>query len=104
MKLTERQIQILDFCEKPKLAKEIAKFLDLQVGSIYKYMNALVKSEYLNTMIDEDKKIVTKLFYTDLDLFKSISYEAISMPDKNTYNMDFIRAAHNPFNLGLQHG
>lgn len=104
MKLTERQIQILEFCEKPKFAKEIAKYLELEVGSIYKYMTALVKSEYLKTKIAEDKKMVTKLFYTDLELFKTISYEAISMPEINTYNMDFIRAAHNPFNLVANHG
>lgn len=102
MNLTDRQIQILEFCEEPKLAKEIARYLDLQVASIYKYMTALVKSEYLKTKSAKGKKSGTKLFYTDQDLISSGSYKAIGLPEVNTYNMDFIRAAHNPFCIGVE--
>lgn len=103
MKLTTRQLEILDFCEEPKLAVEIAAYLDLNISSIYKYMTALTKSGLLKTMYaGSDQYGGTKLFFTAQDIEEN--FREISFPEFSLFNLDFIRVAHNPFNIGVQHG
>ena len=103
MKLTDRQIEILEFCEKPRIAKEIAEYLNLQVNSIYKYMFDLTKDGYLKTRsAGADKPSGTKLFVTNQDSKIFNELKSTTCSDYVNVNLEFIKAAHNPFGINTQ--
>ena len=105
MKLTDRQLEILEFCEKPRIANEIAVHLNLKINSIYKYMFDLSKEGYLKTKsAGKGTPHGTKLFFVNPELNHLDSLRALTFPELSSTNMDFVRAAHNPFNLWVRHG
>jgi predicted transcriptional regulator len=106
MTLTTRQIEMIEFCEEPKLVQEIAERFEINTRSVYPYLRRLIndgfiKSEsgYVNLKGKAFKFFVSIKSASDAHLMKDVH-----QVDEEKINMDFVRAAHNPFNLGARHG
>ncbi len=105
LKLTKRHFEILKFCEEPRLVAEIAEHFGFKTESAYSYLSGLVRHGHLS---NQDGPVnshgnILKVFFA---LQPDDAVSAISQPKVREmieavprYNTDFMKAAHNPFNL-----
>lgn len=106
IKLTPRQIEVIEFCEDPKLVEEIAERFQIHTRSVYPCLRSLIIGGFIKAEsghMNAQRKSV-KIFYS----IKSADQSSLNHEDAlygiKKINMDFVRSAHNPFNLGVRHG
>jgi hypothetical protein len=106
MKLTQRQIELLDFCEDAKLVDEIAARFQIHTRSVYPYLRRLIKGGLIKAEsgYKNDKRQSVKRFIAIKSAIDANVGHDSNDPDLSNINMDFVRAAHNPFRLGAHHG
>lgn len=104
LKLTKRHFEILEFCEEPRLVSEIAERFGIKVESAYPYLSGLVRHGHLSNQDGptNPRGNVMKLFFAlqPGDAAVAISQPKVRMnEDRTVWNMDFMKAAHNPFGI-----
>jgi DNA-binding MarR family transcriptional regulator len=106
MKLTQRQIEFIEFCEEPKFVEQISERFQIQLNSVYPHLRRLVKNGFIKSesgYMNQNKRSV-KLFISVKSAFDAQLTQHEHEIDTSSINMDFVRAAHNPFNIGAHHG
>lgn len=105
MNLTKRQVEMIEFCEDPKLVSEIAARFQINERSVYPYLRRLINGGFIKpeTGYMNEKRRTVKLFVSIVPVEK-IHLGQSDLVDEKKINMDFVKVAHNPFNLGVRHG
>lgn len=102
-KLTDRQIQVLAYCSVPRRALEVADHLGILLSSVYPYLANLIRKGLLSSGPSTGQVYKLKTFRTlqlgEATVAKAGSKASTPVEESPTLNMDFIRAAHNPFGL-----
>ena len=106
LKLTKRHFEILEFCEVPRLSTEIAQRFGILLSSAYPYLSGLRRHGYLSaTAGKKSGKGIAITHYAALQPGEAVQVKGshiVNAPvDMSMWNMDFMKAAHNPFRIGL---